>query len=453
MKDDTRQPEQLHKKTQVTGQTRIGNSIVIPEINENVQIYEGDFQIIDHTTTLDLKGTIDFQWFPIPRTRFSGNFNPGTNSIALHFHRLKVVIDGQEVGTGTYSDPFNTPLEGYIKNITIGDVSKSVKSVNFSIPNLRKISAETAERDEDGARFHGRKITLEDDDYETTILRLDDKDIDKMEVLAKNGGGYFISYVGECVSKKGTKTYNKINEHFKCLDQFLSFMNGQRTSCIFLKGFKAGKEVWSDYSEKRIDPYIGVSSWASTFDQTSFNLTWKQFKSVWKNNGQLLNYALHWYFESNKNSGLLEGSTILVQAALETICNWLIIEKLGIIRGQEAKNLSAQNKVRILCSTVGLSLDIPTELKNLKNEKKTKTGKEPKFIDGPEALTEIRNALTHGNTQKYSSLTELSLQSIFEAKQLGLWYVEVALLYAFNHRDIYFNRITKKHVLPPYVSR
>lgn len=451
MKKVIEEREFLHKKINIDPQTRIGNSIVMNEVNEDVPIYEGDFQIIDNTSKLELNGSIKFQWFPVPKTRFIGYFKQGMKSIALYFHDLKILLNEKEVGTGAYTDPFNSPIEGSINHITLGDHSQTVKSVNFSIPNFKKISGEIAIKED--ARFHGRQITLDDDEYKTTLLRLDDPDIEKMEILPKNGGGYFISYIGECVSKRGTKTYKKINEYFKCLDQFLSFMNGQRTSCIFLKGSKAGKIIWEDYSEKRIDPYIGLASWTSTLDRTTFSSTWKEFKSIWQGNRQLLNYALHWYFESNKNSGLLEGSTILVQASLETICNWLIIEKLGIIKGQEAKNLSAQNKLRILCSTVGISLDIPPELKNLKNEKKSTKGSEPKFIDGPEALTEIRNILTHGNTQKYSTLTEIRLVSIYEAKQLGLWYVEVALLYAFKHKDIYFNRITKRHELPPYVAR
>ena len=126
----------------------------------------------------------------------------------------------------------------------------------------------------------------------------------------------------------------------------------------------------------------------------------------------------------------------MIQTALELIYNWLIIEEKMILRGRDAENISASNKIRLLLSQLNLEFRIPDTLVNLTKYKENNSD----IIDAPELFVQIRNAIVHSQAVKRKKLAEMDDMVKFEALHMGIWYVELALLKILGFNDKYMNR-------------
>jgi hypothetical protein len=153
---------------------------------------------------------------------------------------------------------------------------------------------------------------------------------------------------------------------------------------------------------------------------------------------ECLTTTIHWYVEANKVAGFAEGSIMMIQNALELLYNWIIVEKKKIIKGEDSKNLSASNKIRLLLTQMNLNLEIPATLTTLSSFSNGK-------MDGPETLVYIRNAIVHSQEEKRKKLKALSPTTFSEALHLGLWYVELILLYTLSYTGKYQNRCLKNN--------
>jgi len=105
---------------------------------------------------------------------------------------------------------------------------------------------------------------------------------------------------------------------------------------------------------------------------------------------------IDWYIEAYRKSSNIESSIIIVQTSLELIYNWLIVEKRQIIKGKDAENISASNKIRLILNELRLSSEMPTELTNLKRV----CDDNQNLNDAPDVLVLIRNAIVHGQFEK-----------------------------------------------------
>ncbi|MGZ4098758.1 MAG: hypothetical protein ACXVNM_07755, partial [Bacteroidia bacterium] len=70
------------------------------------------------------------------------------------------------------------------------------------------------------------------------------------------------------------------------------------------------------------------------------------------------------------------------------------------------------------------------------------------FIDGPDAITQIRNAIIHSQEEKRKKLDSMDNMTKYEALQLGIWYIEMALLSILEFKETYFNRCTNYKSIP-----
>jgi len=89
----------------------------------------------------------------------------------------------------------------------------------------------------------------------------------------------------------------------------------------------------------------------------------------------------------------------------------------------------------MLCK-IGIPLCVPPELTNL-----VQLASDRGWLDGPRVLTEIRNGIVH--PKKRQKILEAPPSTRNEAWDLGLWYLELALLGIFNYHGHYANRISR----------
>ncbi len=427
--------------------TRIESKNKMTVVNSSTKIYEGIFEIHISKTVIPIKGTIEFLWYPRTGAYFEGYPNIELKELVQIGRRnddFIVFVNGLECGTGFISTinygnkGSNSLVKGTFANRTIiGDKSIPVEKLLFSIPNLREFHGQLFKvQDESVIHTIRGRISLENNDYSIILdKRMDYKNLNES---LNEKGGFLILYDGQLFRKNGAINFDESNNIIHCLGSFLSFLNGRRTSPIFVHGIHEEETIWSNYTNYIIDDYKSVNSWPQRLSLKGIESIWREFYSLWKNsdNRNFITSFLHWYVESNGNSGFTDGSIIMAQTALELIYNWWIVEDKNMIIGKDSESISASNKIRLLLSQIDVNTSVPEKFKEL-----TKFVHENvEVIDAPEAIVQIRNAIVHSQSEKRKKLSKIHFLAKYEALQLCLWYMELSFLRILGFQEKYFNR-------------
>lgn len=432
-------------------------TVIMEEANSTILIFEGEYILKKDGIVIKITGKINFDWFPSQGVHFSGKpiiefaeFDKMTNDREPFY----VFVNGLEFGQGripefTFRGNEILSIKGVMdKEAVLGDKTISVSKIHFSIPNLIGFAGEEVKKIESGTiKISTNRLQFEDDKY---IIKLDKcLDYDKRKEALEKKGGYLVLYAGELISKKGSISYSETNDLLCCLDAFLTFLNGRKTSTLFIQGIFEDTEIWRNYTNFFIDTYKIVKTWPKRNVTLDFNDLWNKFSKIWKNcdDRGFLKSSIHWYAEANGNSGFTEGSIIMAQTALELIYNWWIIEQKKMILGKDAENINAANKIRLLLSQLNVNYNSPTEFKYLNNFISTTDN----ILDAPEAIVYIRNAIVHSQEEKRKKLSSIDDLAIKEALQLYLWYIEISLLRILDYNNQYSNRCINEYKLEEYV--
>lgn len=280
------------------------------------------------------------------------------------------------------------------------------------------------------------RISLENDKYVIVI----DKSIHFKTLSEKlnDEGGFILLYEGELKKKNGILSYQESKDVFECLNLFLTFINGRRTSALFLLGTTNDEICWQDFSNEFVDIHKDSISWISKNSVSDLNHCWKNLYKFWlrQNDKDFFTAAINWYIEANKRSGLTEGAIILAQTALELLYNWLVVENRKLIIGNDSKDITASNKIRLLLSTIQVDYSIPKSFVALQHFANSTSNK----LDGPEVVTVIRNAIVHSQEEKRKKLILIDNVAINQALSLCIWYIELSLLNILDYNATYFNR-------------
>ncbi|UIR56956.1 hypothetical protein LZQ00_03860 [Sphingobacterium sp. SRCM116780] len=402
------------------------------EPNERINIYSGNFTISANQKEYPLTGTLSFRWFPFISVEFKGSY-ASKERPDFKTDEYELLIDDINYGIVKLSNVNDASCSGYSRKFLWGDFSVPVTEVTFALPNMREYFGEGVKDVNKGdVKVDKARLVFNDDPYTIVLDKLADYKT-RTEKL-ENNGGYLFQYVGKITKKKGSITLSELHKWHLRFHNFLYFLNGRRTAPFFYTGIHEGENRWTDYSGYTVDEYKYTLSWSNIIRVNSLPELWKSYNKLWKDDvdQDFLITAIHWYIEANSNTGMVEGSIILIQTALELIYNWLIVENQKIIIGDDAVNLSAANKIRLLIFQFKIDAAVPAAFEAL--------GKLPNVKDGPEAFVKIRNALVHGQESKRIELMNISNQAKYEALQLGIWYVELALLFILGYQGKYRNR-------------
>ena len=242
-------------------------------------------------------------------------------------------------------------------------------------------------------------------------------------------GGYGLTHEGS-IRRSDWKSFsvNQVPPLMELLRLFLSFARGANCGLTLVVGMNdKGQRVWETWSASRPSPWSGERSW---FDHdhgmTLAELFPGFYRRLWKAPGHdPLKMALQWYLLSNEIRSL-EGGIVLNQAALERLSQELV-EAQG--NRKEGVWIADALKKASIC------VDIPPQLQNLRKFMKRRS-----FANGPRTLVEIRNDLIHSNMK----LKTLPSDIYAQARELGLWYVELMLLNRFDYAGQYGNRLAQE---------
>lgn len=438
----------MTSKELIESRTYISDIIEMPEANLPIVIHEGAFSIETENCKIDLNGKITYEWFPSSGVRFhskvTGKYTELINT-QLENSDFKVTVNGFELGRGIIKrstlvktvDSSECTIYGTISGCAIiGDKTASIEKIRFTIPNLKDFLGLVVNPIPQRKYHYCCRLEFEDDDYQIII----DKCLEyksRKKKLDENGG-FITLYNGEINIKKGKIDYSTVQDLLYCFNTFITFINGRRTSALFIQGIAENAVKWTDYSSYRIDTYKWVRTWTNSNSVEAFSDLWKHFRSIWKSSPDdksFLLSSIHWYVEANSNAGDWEGSIIWAQTALELIYNWWIVENKKMMLGKDSDNISAANKIRLILSQINLPGSIPSTLTELQKFKKSRNA-----IDAPDAIVEIRNAIVHSRESNRRKLSEIDADAIGEALQVYIWYIELSLLCILEYNDRYFNR-------------
>ncbi|WP_265234744.1 hypothetical protein [Lyngbya sp. CCAP 1446/10] len=414
--------------------------------NQPIQLYQGFAELIKDEQVIEGQATATFGWFPSPCVKFE----------FIHFTETR--IDGNditliltEIGSSVkvrisqrtiYSGDNRSVISGYSCETIVKSKGQELTFLVFHLPNFLFFNIFNTlgmnEEDEDEEeerkgwlqwRFDGQ-LAFKTGDWRIVLATLPDS-WDIYELL-QSQGGYSLTHI--CQLERLDRTPFSMNDARDLLEAFsyyLSFARGLWLAPMLIAGFDAeGTQVFEEWSACRADSWQNTDTWFDT-DSTELVEAFPGFMRRWqdKNWRELVQDSIHWYVESKKQAGGVNGAIVLQQTALERLAWVLLVQDKRSLSQNGFQKLPAADQVRLLLSSLGIDLKLPTDLINL-----TKLANQLNWVDGPQAITEIRNAIVHYNPKNHHNKGCGSSQEIgTEAWSLGLRYLEIVLLKLFDY--------------------
>jgi hypothetical protein len=416
-----------------------------PSPNTTISLFEGDLELhLASGRSLSASGTVEWRWLPSVSIRFTLS---GLDHYPNHsdLSEAKLEIPELSLTCGVSITNMGIGQEGVyygglLKTPVLVGEDSGCDRVIFHIPNFHSFIGETI-RDKGPARWTGR-LRLENDNW---VIALDGG-ITVSELIKglKGQGGYAFTHTGELRHADGEHfRLSEADDILHAVYYFLSFVRGLWCGPVLASGRMGGIEIWQEWATSRLTPWKYVESWfpqvgpkenLAELNQAFRGYMRKWEDSLWKDP---IKHSIHWYVESNIGAGGVEGAIVLIQAALELL-SWLyFVEDSTTAQYSVTKfgNMNAATKVRDLLSAASIPVDIPVHLKNLRNETAALQAS-----DGPGAFVKLRNAIVHPKKSKRSVVLQTSVLARMEARELGLWYLEMMLLQIFGYEGEYYQR-------------
>lgn len=416
-------------------------------VNEPLDITEEDVELLYDDIHPEGRAKVRFNFVPRPALKFDIEFENDFFDIA---HRFSSAITGQikfirrdllyDVHlTNKFLStqaPFRIVATPTQEPITLA-TDENVSEVIFHIVNFFDFMADSfVFQTTDGSMIRGNRLNLTDGKFDIQIESLPQTSeyIKKLQ----DQGGYAITHVG-AIKRKGRKSFkvDKANDALDNLLWLLSFARGMWSPPIFPTGFDwQKKRVWEKWGCVHISPWQSVLSWFDYHHGNALVGLFAPFLNkirdpLWS---ESIKIAIYWFIRANTQGAGADGAIVLIQAALERL-SWVYhVNVTKSISPDGFSKLQAADQIRLLLLHAHIPIKVPTQLKEL-----TTFAKEFNF-DGPGAFTYIRNHLVHplvkGKEKDYET------NALIQCWYLGLWYLELVLLYCFDYDGVYGNRLT-----------
>jgi hypothetical protein len=227
------------------------------------------------------------------------------------------------------------------------------------------------------------------------------------------------------------------------LEYFLSFAHGYWVEPLLPVGFATDRsELWREWNASLTEERQGCVSWLPYDESGILSSLFPRFAALWDSGiwGEPLRLAIYWYIQANKPVRSVETALMLEQVALELLAWVLVVEQRKSVEAATFDSMRAADRLRALLKWCGIPPDVPRELADLDG-----LAKELGAVDGPHVLSDVRNKLVHPKPdRKRKIVLGASPRVMLEAWELGMWYLELALLRVLGHKGHYVSRIHPK---------
>lgn len=224
--------------------------------------------------------------------------------------------------------------------------------------------------------------------------------------------------------------------------QFLSFAWGRYIGIALARGSdECGEEAFAYWGMIPPEPFVPSSQQGHWFLPGNAEVLQEILPGYMRRCGDIrwkdaTEWALYWWLSANHPGQRSEVAILASVAGLQTIASNLQKE-CGITpaflpnvggRGRGGRGSPPARNIRAAL----LMMKMPTAIEGQLDELRSVAANFG--WDGPEAVTEIRNALAHPARQGGEHT------AAYEASQLAMWYLEMALLYLFDFHGKCANR-------------
>lgn len=317
--------------------------------------------------------------------------------------------------------------------IGIGNDETQMQYIDFHLFNFRKIRANKGK--------YCKDVHLEADNWMVEIESAAESE-NNFEILKKEGG-YGLTHTSRLQKKDNTLISGKeATEMLGMLQYFFSFANGAWCNPMCAVGFNYSDQVWESWSSPRGSVYSQTESWFDEFHSEQLEILFPGFMRLWTDEywSGTFQQAIYWYlYASNSN---MEAGVILTQIVLENLSLDYVINECKTINGEVFSRKYAFDKFKFFFDSLCIPDCITDDTPNLKKLVEEFKLKECRWKDASYAIVRVRNSLVHPDKKNRGQFEDV----MFDTWNLGLWYLELSLLWLCGYSGTYCNRLTAKCV-------
>ena len=442
--------------------------------NQNILLYDGLLEISSHLNQYPVQvqgnGKLEYVWFPSPCIKFKfSNQEQNIDLILCAKHNnypISLTLSNLDISFDVFCENISSGgsngnhVSGRIKKPVVQGKGQDLAYIIFHVANFHEFygGLKSILNNDLGTKFLER-VVLEDKEWKLILNQLETTEGNVKLLNAQ--GGFAITHVGKLEKLDGQAFSGKeATDFLKVVADFLSFARGFRVPLILLRGYDAeDNEIWQHWNSSIGHYWKYVDSWFPTNKAKILAKVFPGFLRWWRDWEESEKLALYWYLEANHIS-LSEQKIILTQVALESIAY-----KEGMTNGK------ASDKLRQLLEKFKIPTILPFDKPSKRNssfadsfrpqsppllekliqlkqkcEQEIKTNEQNKQqiekklnqVDAPYLFTQIRNDIIHPK-EKIENLETY----LYEASDLGLWYLELVLLAIFDYQGDYHNRLPR----------
>lgn len=411
---------------------------------EEVVLYEGSLRVqsrAEPPRTLEGEGTVSLSWRPVPRIAFrvssAASFGPET----LHGGAVTVEASdghlraGGQSGGSSFGSAGPTITTGFLNDFIVRDAP--VVRAQFHLVNLLDYRGGRLVKRSARGVFGPARMMLVGGGWRVKVDAVPGLgDYQGLAHALREDGSYAITHTGTIErADRSAFTHAEMREPLADLGYFLSFAGGRWSFPTLVTGFDAlGEVVWRDWTFAKVSRWRASRTWwneeVESLEAAFDGFVTRRAQPQWRSDLAVL---VGWYVEASTGGGTVETGIILAQAALELLSSAILVEERNSFTPSQFDRLPAADKIRELINVLHVPPSIPGELAAL-----TAEAVRLSRTDGPHTFTAIRNALIHAH--KIDEVLAAEPRARYEAKMLGLWYVELAILWLIGFRGQYNSR-------------
>ncbi len=410
--------------------------LTLTEPNQTVRLVEGPLGVMGPTGSGTLDADLVFRWLPRPGVVFDGlstarglDFASGDWSLVAAGG--EPVIDGRMLVTRVSEGPGSTRVGGTLNgSVAVG--STEFDLLRFCLVNFPSYNGHAA-RSQSRQEVQGGRMRLDSADARCRV----DAIPEASKLLAANAeGGFVVSHVGEWIPDKGLIGADEAVDVVGLLGFWFGFLRGAWTGPVFAQGLRDGEVVWQLLGNPKLSESRYVTTWLPETRPLDVSDAFRGFAQRWNDPSWRgpLKTAISWLIQANAPGTILESKIVLAQVALELLAWVHVVETEKLHSVSDFDPMSAAGKIRTLLSSLRIPLEIPNYLTDLPA---VCAGE---VLDGPCAITRVRNGLVHATHKKRAMVNSLTGTQRLECSQLAQQYVELAVLRLCNHQGYYAAR-------------
>ncbi|QKY70604.1 hypothetical protein [Lentibacillus sp. CBA3610] len=399
-------------------------------IEDEVTIYEGDFDLESKNKYCHLNGTISFSFKPKPSIRFVGESEEVIISNIIEEKNITLLVPGM-LPTRVSLDLVQNDylVKGQVLYQIENDEDPYVESYYSHVNSFVKYIGDSIYRD--NFCFRGG-ITIDYEDWDIKLhMRHDFKDKNIFSKL-EDSDGHNITHVIEIKKKDGIKfrksEASKIEEIFVWV---FCLCAGRHIGMPIKIGIKGNDIVYRNFAVPLMSSYRKVPNWfpkqqGKVLKDLFYNISAKFEDNFTK---RVIKETIHWYVEA-LNSTFIENRAVNAQIALEKLSYVLLTQQsTKIISNNEFKSNSFQANLQRILDEISVDTRLTGDYSMFSQH----------FGSGPHLLVKYRNHITH--PKRNQNIDSYSASEKFLINQLGLYYTEMLLLYLIGYGNVFSNRL------------